>query len=170
MSSHLTCFQIVWWLSCHGCLTTALSLVYLFEQLERVGRQKKIPRSSLGYHRISMVLFCWSKVKNKMATKYFNIKYDFSINEARNKCNTSFSCAFDRAIHFLYYFHDSMSYSRPKSQISRSIKQNYYFEQKKIGTCVRPIFHVILTELSISDIILIIQGDLQCQEVNYKVK
>ena len=32
------------------------------------------------------------KGKNKMAAKYFKVKYDFSTNEARNKCNTLFSC------------------------------------------------------------------------------
>ena len=42
-----------------------------------------------------------SKVKNKMVARYFKVKYDFSTNEARNKCNTSFSCDFDRAIYFL---------------------------------------------------------------------
>ena len=68
-----------------------------------------------------------SKVKNKMVARYFKVKYDFSTNEARNKCNTSFSCDFDRAIHFLYYLHDSKSFSRSKGQISRSIKQNYRF-------------------------------------------
>ena len=31
-----------------------------------------------------------SKVKNKMVARYFKVKYDFSTNEARNKCNTSF--------------------------------------------------------------------------------
>ena len=64
-----------------------------------------------------------SKVKNKMFARYFKVKYDFSTNEARNKCNTSFSCDFDPAIHFLYYLHDS----RSKGKISRSIKQNYRF-------------------------------------------
>ena len=44
------------------------------------------------------------KGKNKMAARYFKVKYGFSTNEARNKCNTSFSCDFDWAIHFLYYF------------------------------------------------------------------
>ena len=68
-----------------------------------------------------------SKVKNKMVARYFKVKYDFSTNEARNKCNTSFSCDFDRAIHVLYYLHDSRSSSRSKGQISRSIKQNYRF-------------------------------------------
>ena len=66
-----------------------------------------------------------SKVKNKMVARYFKVKYDFSTNEARNKCNTSFSCDFDRAIHLLYYLHDSRSSSRSKGQISRSIKENY---------------------------------------------
>ena len=28
--------------------------------------------------------------KNKMAARYFKVKYDFSTNKARNKCNTSF--------------------------------------------------------------------------------
>ena len=32
------------------------------------------------------------KVENKMAAIYFKVKYDCSTNEARNKCNTSFSC------------------------------------------------------------------------------
>ena len=57
-----------------------------------------------------------AKVKNKMAARYLKVNYDCSTNEARNKCNTSFSCDFDRAIHFLYYFHDSRSFSRSKSQ------------------------------------------------------
>ena len=39
---------------------------------------------------------------------------DISTNEARNKCNTSFSGDFDWAIHFLYYFYDSRSSSRSK--------------------------------------------------------
>ena len=73
------------------------------------------------------------KGKKKMAAKYFKVKYDFSTNEARNKCNTSFLCDFDWAIHFLYYFDDSRSSSRSKRQfqgqrskkttISRSKKQ-----------------------------------------------
>ena len=68
-----------------------------------------------------------SKVKNKMVARYFKVKYDFSTNEVTNKCNTSFSCDFDLAIHCLYYLHDSRSSSRSKGQISRSIKQNYCF-------------------------------------------
>ena len=68
-----------------------------------------------------------SKVKSKMVARYFKVKYDFSTNEARNKCNTSFSSDFDRAIHFLYYLHDSRYSSRSKGQISRSIEQNYRF-------------------------------------------
>ena len=57
-----------------------------------------------------------SKVENKMAARYFTIKYDCSTIEARNKCNTVLSCDFDRAFHFLPYFHDSRSSSRSKSQ------------------------------------------------------
>ena len=55
------------------------------------------------------------KGRNKMAARYFKVKYDFSANETRNKCNTSFSCDFDWAIYFLYHFYDPMSSSRSKS-------------------------------------------------------
>ena len=64
-----------------------------------------------------------AKVKNKMAARYLKVNYDCSTNEARNKCNTSFSCDFDRAIHFLYYFHDSRSFSRSKSQFQVQISK-----------------------------------------------
>ena len=57
-----------------------------------------------------------SKVENKMAARYFKVKYDCSTNEARSMCNTAFSCDSDLAIHFLHYFHDSRSSSRSKSQ------------------------------------------------------
>ena len=57
-----------------------------------------------------------SKVENKMAVRYFKIKYDCSTIEARNKCNTVLSCDFDRAFHFLLYVHDSRSSLRSKSQ------------------------------------------------------
>ena len=40
----------------------------------------------------------------------------------------------------------------------------------KLGTSVLPHFHVILTMQSISKIILFIQGHLQGQKVNVKVK
>ena len=56
------------------------------------------------------------KGKNKMAAKYLKGKYNCSTNEARNKCNTSFSCDFDCDIHFLYYLDDSRSSSMSKSQ------------------------------------------------------
>ena len=86
---------------------------------------------NLWYYFVDPRLASWSKVlskvKNKMVARYFKVKYDFSTNEARNKCNTSFSCDFERAIHFLYYLQDSRSSSRSKGQISRSIKQNYSF-------------------------------------------
>ena len=57
-----------------------------------------------------------SKGENKMAARYFKVKYDCSKNKARNTCNTWLSCDFDRAINFLYYSHDSRSSSRSKSQ------------------------------------------------------
>ena len=39
----------------------------------------------------------------------------------------------------------------------------------KLGTSAIPHFHVILTGKSISEIILIIQGHLQSQKVNFKI-
>ena len=45
-----------------------------------------------------------------------------------------------------------------------------HFQQMKLGTSVIPHFYVILTGQFISEIILIIQGHLQGQKVNFKVK
>ena len=70
-----------------------------------------------------------AKVKNKMAAGYFKVNYDFSTNEARNKCNTSFSCDFDRAIHFLYYCHESRSSSRSKGQFQGQISKITIFNK-----------------------------------------
>ena len=44
------------------------------------------------------------------------------------------------------------------------------FQQMKLRTSVIRQFHVILTVLSIFEIILIIQGHLQSQNVHFKVK
>ena len=90
--------------------------------------------------------FC--KSKNKMATRYFKVKYDFSTNEARNKCNTSFSCDFDWAIHFLCYFYDSRSASRSKSQFQGQISKLTILTNNRLrlGTHVIPHFYEILTE------------------------
>ena len=44
------------------------------------------------------------------------------------------------------------------------------FQQMKLGTSVIPHFHVILTGQSFYEIIFIIQGHLQSQKVNFKVK
>ena len=44
------------------------------------------------------------------------------------------------------------------------------FQGKILGTSVIPHFHMILTEQSISEIILIIQGHLQGQKLNFIVK
>ena len=44
------------------------------------------------------------------------------------------------------------------------------FQQMKLGTSVIPHSHVILTGQSISEIILYIQGHVQGQKVNFKVK
>ena len=40
----------------------------------------------------------------------------------------------------------------------------------KLGTCVIPLARAVLTGHYISEIILIIQGHVQGQEVNFKVK
>ena len=53
----------------------------------------------------------------------------FSTNEASNKCNTSFSCDFDWAIHFLYYFYDKGSSSRSKRQFQGQISKNTFFNK-----------------------------------------
>ena len=56
-------------------------------------------------------------------------------------------------------------------QGQRSISRpNKIFQQMKLGTSVIFHFHVILSGQSISEIILIIQGHLQGQKVNFKVK
>ena len=62
-----------------------------------------------------------------MAARYVKVEYDFSTNDARNKCDTSFSCDFDWAIHFLYYFNDSRSSSRSKTQFQGQIGKNTIF-------------------------------------------
>ena len=62
--------------------------------------------------------------KSKIMAK---VKYDFSTNKGRNKCNTSFSCNFDWKIHFLYYFHDSRSSSMSKGQFKGQIIENMIF-------------------------------------------
>ena len=59
--------------------------------------------ASLESSRIFVGLYSRSKVNAK-------VKY----NEARNKCNTSFSCDFDWVIHFWNYFDYSRSSSRSK--------------------------------------------------------
>ena len=44
------------------------------------------------------------------------------------------------------------------------------FRQIKVGTSVIPLFRLILIGKSISYIIFMIQGHVQCQKVNLKVK
>ena len=59
-----------------------------------------------------------SSTQSQQFARHFcecKVKYEFSTNEARNNCNTSFPWDFDWAIHFLYYFHDS-SRSKGKFQ------------------------------------------------------
>ena len=52
------------------------------------------------------------------------VKYDFSTNEGRNTCNTSFSSNFDWKIHFICYFHDSRSSPMSKGQSKGQIIEN----------------------------------------------
>ena len=54
-------------------------------------------------------------------------------------------------------------YSRSNS------RSNMIFQQMKLETSVIPHFYVIVTGQSISEIILIIQGHLQGQKVNFMV-
>ena len=75
------------------------------------------------------------EVQNKMATRYFKVKYDFSTNEARNKCNTSFSCDFDWAIRFLYYFYDSRSSSMSKRLFQGQIRKISFLTIKARNMC-----------------------------------
>ena len=51
-----------------------------------------------------------------------------------------------------------------------NLKVKYDFQEMKLGINVIPHFYVILTGQSISETILIIQGHLQGQKVNFKVK
>ena len=44
------------------------------------------------------------------------------------------------------------------------------FQEMKLGTSVIAHFYVVLTGQSISETILIIQGNFQGQKVNFKVK
>ena len=59
----------------------------------------------------SLCIFVGSRSKINL-----KVKYDFSSNEARNKCNTSFQCDLDWGIHFRKYFNYSRSSSRSKGQ------------------------------------------------------
>ena len=60
-----------------------------------------------------------------------------------------------------------MTKSKVKVQISRS---NIYIFKIELQTSVIPLFHLILTEKIIFDIILMIEVHLQGQKVNFKVK
>ena len=85
-----------------------------------------------GHLRVRKVIY---KIQNKIAARYFKVKYDFSTNEARNKCNTSFSCDFDWAIRFLYYFYDSRSSSMSKSPFQGQISKNTSFNNNARNMC-----------------------------------
>ena len=55
-------------------------------------------------------------------------------------------------------------------KVKGQFQVKYVLQQMKLGTSVILHFYVILTGQSISEIILIIQGDLQGQKGNFKVK
>ena len=62
--------------------------------------------------------------KSKIMAK---VKYDFSSNKDRNKCNTSFLSNFNWKIHFLYNFYYSRSSSKSKGQSKGQIIENLIF-------------------------------------------
>ena len=53
---------------------------------------------SAGFHFGTLGGGVFFEGENKMGARYFKVKYDFLTIEARNKCNTSFTCDFDRNI------------------------------------------------------------------------
>ena len=77
---------------------------------------------SVSLERSSIFVYSRSKVNNK-------VKYDFSTNEARNKCNTSFSCDIYWAIHLCNYFEYSRSSSRSKGQFQGHVSKNIIFNK-----------------------------------------
>ena len=109
----------------------------------------------------SLSIFAYSR-----SNVNFKVKYDFSTIEARNKCNTSFSCDFDWGIYFLNYFDYSRSSSRSKSQFQGHVKNISFLKSSARNI----FFHGILTGKSIYRIILGIHGPLQGRKVNSKVK
>ena len=105
--------------------------IFLLKRVSRYGRcfmidsgSKECPEQESARCHFGTLGRNFFRGKNKMAAKYFKVKYDFSTNEARNKCNNSFSCDFDWAIHFLYYFDDSRSSSRSKRQFQGQFLTN----------------------------------------------
>ena len=72
----------------------------------------------------SLCIFVDSRSKANL-----KVKYDFSRNEARNKCNTSFPCNFYWAIHFGNSFYYTRSFSRPKGQFQGQARENISFNK-----------------------------------------
>ena len=67
--------------------------------------------------------------------------------------------------------HLGKTYFKPQGQITLWLQgQIGIVQQIKLKTSVIPLFHVIFTGQSISEIILFIKGDLQGQKVYFKVK
>ena len=76
------------------------------------------------------------------------VKYYFLTNEARNKCNTSFLCDFDWAIHFSNYFDYSRSSSRSKGKFQGQFQVKILFltiNMLQIGVHIIHCLGVILT-------------------------
>ena len=92
-----------------------------------------------------------------MVAKNFKVKYDFSTNKARNKCNTSFSCDFDWAIHFLYYFEDSGHLQDQKDNFKVKEAKIPFLTNKDRNMC-NTSFTWDFIRKSIYGIILLIQG------------
>ena len=127
--------------------------VFLMFLIKKILRNSNPMSSSLK----SLGIFLHSRSKVN-----FKVKYDFSTNEARNKCNTSIPCDFDWAIHFWNYFNYSRSSSRSKGQFQGQIKGDIIFTKK---TCVIPLFLYILSILgnySFKKIIALVRVQLCC--------
>ena len=99
--------------------------------------------------------------KNKMAARYFKVKYHFLTKQAKNKCNTSFPCDFDWAINFLYYFYDLRSSSRSKSQFQGQISQKIHVLTNTDRNICNTSFAWYFVWTCIYGIIVLIPGNLQ---------
>ena len=102
--------------------------------------------------------FLWQKQNGR---QIFQGQISFLTKQARNKCNTSFPCDFDWAIHFLYYFYDLRSSSRSKSQFQGQISQKIHFLTNTDRNICNTSFAWYFVWTCIYGIIVLIPGNLQ---------